>query len=122
MAVPVLFAPVPLAPSAVPDEPESAPAPDPEPEPEPEPVPVVPAEAPVPVAEAPLEVAETSNSNNYLRNVKELRLFVAAAPVDVVGVPRRIVEVPPMTLTETCGDGPPDTISNCPDSARIPVF
>ena len=39
-----------------------------------------------------------------------------------VGVPKMTVEVPSTTLTETAGSGPPWTISNCWDSARIPLF
>jgi len=84
----VLLAPVPLAPAAVPEDPESAPAPDPEPEPEPEPVPVVPAEAPVPVAEAALEVADASNSNNYLRKLEEATVICGCCLSRCSGSPK----------------------------------
>jgi hypothetical protein len=71
--VPVLLAALPLASAAVEEDPASAPAPAPDPEPEPEPV--VPADAAVPVAEAPLEVADASNSNNYMRKREEITVI-----------------------------------------------
>jgi hypothetical protein len=49
-------------------------------------------------------------------------LLLVALAAAAVGVPTRTVDVPSMTLTETWDSGPPDTISNCPDSARMPLF
>ena len=46
-------------------------------------------------------------------------MVLAAVPV---GVPMMTVDVPPMTLTESWDSGPPATIWNCPDSARMPLF
>lgn len=47
---------------------------------------------------------------------------MVALAVDAVGVPKSTVDVPPTTLTESWDSGPPATIENCADSARMPLF
>jgi hypothetical protein len=70
----------------------------------------------VPVAD-PVWVVAPGVLEGVLRGVPDAVVAAVA-----VGVPMTTVDVPSTTRTETDGFGPPWTISNCWDSARIPLF